>query len=540
MEIKIASALDKVFPDIAPTLIIDKCSMLKNERYHLQLCIYNDSEWPERETKITVMGDISKYCQFRVVENIPAQITHYVTDDDYYIFNENKSGLYPDLLRPLEYGDVILPPKQWRAIWCTIHCPQGLSAGKHELTFTLTCPNGKVLKSEFIIDVVDAFLPESDLLYTNWMHYDGIAQYYHVKPLSKKFYKLLGSFIDTAVLHGVNIIYTPIFTPALDTKIGWQRIDVQLVSVVERDKNVYEFDFSKLEKFVDFSLARGIKYFEMSHLATQWGAKACPKIMAKTNNGYKRIFGWDTDSYGDKYKLFLAQFLPALDKFLKQKGIAKNTFFHISDEPTEQQFPEYKKVADYIKGYIKDYKVIDATSTMSNDIVDIPILSTTHIPEGIKGEVWAYYCSSACDNYLSNRFFNMPSQRNRILGIQLYEQNKNGFLHWGFNFYNTAFSYRPINPFLVSDSACVFPAGDSYVVYPGTKGAWDSLRLEVFYDGLQDRMALKLLEKYIGREKVLELLHAEGVKGWKTYPRDGAWHIAFREKLNREIQESIF
>lgn len=119
--------------------------------------------------------------------------------------------------------------------------------------------------------------------------------------------------------------------------------------------------------------------------------------------------------------------------------------------------------------------------------------------------------------------------------MQLYERDINGFLHWGFNFYNTVLSYRPINPLCVSDAGGAFPAGDSFVVYPGHNGAWDSLRLEVFYDALQDRMILKLLESFIGREKVLDLLHNEGVRGWKEYPRDAKWHIMFREKLNKMV-----
>ena len=90
-----------------------------------------------------------------------------------------------------------------------------------------------------------------------------------------------------------------------------------------------------------------------------------------------------------------------------------------------------------------------------------------------------------------------------------------------------------------SDAGGGFPAGDSFLVYPGKNGALDSLRLEVFYDGLQDRMALKLLEKYLSREKVLKILHQEGVNGWTEYPKSAAWHLQFRESINEKIKELI-
>ena len=530
MDIKIVSSLDKVFAHFGPTLFIEEYSMLKNERYHLQLCIYND-EWRKTEVKVEVKGSLSKYCQLRIVDNVPAETTNYSSSDDYYIFDRGESRLYPDILRPFEYGDVMIPSKQWKSVWCTIHCPSGLPTGKHTLIFAVDVPEKDTMTAELNVEVMDVSLPESDLFYTNWFHYDGIANYYNIKPWTKKYYSVLGSFIDSAVLHGMNILYTPVFTPALDTKVGWERMDVQLVKITEKVEGVYSFDFTELNAFIDFAQSKGIKYFELSHLTTQWGAKACPKIMAFTKNGYERIFGWDTPSFEKKYKTFLAQFLPAIDKFLKEKGIFNKVFFHISDEPNTEDFEAYKQIAQYIKGYLKDYKILDASSTESNDFVDIPVLATTHIPDSVGKNVWAYYCS----DYLSNRFFNMPSQRNRILGMQLYERDINGFLHWGFNFYNTVLSYRPINPLCVSDAGGAFPAGDSFVVYPGHNGAWDSLRLEVFYDALQDRMILKLLESFIGREKVLELLHNEGVRGWKEYPRDAKWHIMFREKLSKMV-----
>ena len=101
----------------------------------------------------------------------------------------------------------------------------------------------------------------------------------------------------------MNMLYVPLFTPPLDTEVGGERTTVQLVGVT-RQNGKYSFDFSELKRFMDFAAAHKIKYYEMSHLTTQWGAKACPKIMAKTENGCERIFGWDTSSLSEEYKAF--------------------------------------------------------------------------------------------------------------------------------------------------------------------------------------------------------------------------------------------
>ncbi len=40
------------------------------------------------------------------------------------------------------------------------------------------------------------------------------------------------------------------------------------------------------------------------------------------------------------------------------------------------------------------------------------------------------------------QIFSIPSQRNRVLGYQLYKYNVKGFLHWGYNFWNTQYSKK--------------------------------------------------------------------------------------------------
>jgi len=139
---------------------------------------------------------------------------------------------------------------------------------------------------------------------------------------------------------------------------------------------------------------------------------------------------------------------------------------------------------------------------------------------------------------VSNRFFAMPSERNRLLGLQLYKYGVKGFLQWGHNFWYSQFSRREIDPFKESDAGKAFPSGDAYVVYPGENGApLNSLRLKVFYDALQDMRALQLLESLCGREKTLALLE----KGldvpltFKFRPPEEEWLLQKRAEINEAI-----
>ena len=97
---------------------------------------------------------------------------------------------------------------------------------------------------------------------------------------------------------------------------------------------------------------------------------------------------------------------------------------------------------------------------------------------------------------------------------------------------------RLINPYFETDAGREYASGDPYLGYPADdKTPCESLRNEVFFDGIQDYRALKLLETICGEKFVFSLLEQEGVAGFTVYPRDAAWHIRFREKINRLIAE---
>lgn len=138
---------------------------------------------------------------------------------------------------------------------------------------------------------------------------------------------------------------------------------------------------------------------------------------------------------------------------------------------------------------------------------------------------------------VSNRHFVFPSVRNRILGLQLYQFNIKGFLHWGYNFCYSQLSRKAIDPFRVTDVDKRFPSGEAFLVYPGKNGPIESIRLEVFYEGLQDMRALIALEEQAGCNYVIEIIEASLKEPltFKKYPRNSKWLLDMREKINEEI-----
>ena len=65
---------------------------------------------------------------------------------------------------------------------------------------------------------------------------------------------------------------------------------------------------------------------EQKLVFTQWDSISVPKIMAKVDGEYKRIFGWEIDANGEEYRSFLRSFIAELRHVLERLGIKKYIF----------------------------------------------------------------------------------------------------------------------------------------------------------------------------------------------------------------------
>ena len=556
LKFKIVSSLEKAFIDesIDKYEALEKISVLRGERFSLQLLYtYEDDEFEFYQKRIypKLEGALADYVTFHTVHNVPViQPAVYNKLDDNYL--RTSPGLYPDMLEPLHYnGEFRVRRGCLESVWMEFNIPESCPhLGENQLTLRfIDRVNGDTpLDGELkvTIDVIDAALPEQALILTQWFHCDCLAQYYNVPVWSEKHWEVIENFAKVAVKNGINMLLTPVFTPPLDTAVGGERLTTQLVGI-KKCGNRYTFNWKLLDRWIEMCDRVGVKYFEISHLFSQWGATHAPKIMATEDGEYRRIFGWETDAHGEEYKKFIKSFLKAFLKHMKERGDDKRCFFHISDEPNEAQLPDYKKSKRIVEALLKDYVIMDALSSFKfwkMGVVKTPIPANNHVKPFIEANVpnlWTYYCCGQCVN-VSNRLISMPSWRNRSIGMQMYKYNIVGFLQWGYNFYNNCSSVDAINPYLDLSGEKWVPAGDTFSVYPGQKGeCFESLRLLVFQEGLNDMCAMQLCEKYYSHDEVVSAI--EDVLG-RELTFDVCAHSAdemlrVREKVNSMIRAAI-
>lgn len=537
VKIRIISSLEKLYHgDKVPENALSYFSMLNNEKKSFQIVIESDRDFKGTLAIETDIKDIRKYS----VEHIKSDFPMAKGADDYYRFSED--GYYPDLLLPVDNQINII--KGVNVFWVEVNANIE-NVGSNSLEISIKENDVSLAESTLDIGIIDCALDFNDFFYTCWFHTDCLMSYYNFEAFSEEYWRITENFLKTANEYGMNCVLTPIFTPPLDTEFGKERPTVQLVDV-SLENGKYLFNFDKLTKWIEMSKQCGIKYFEMAHFFTQWGANHAPKIMATVNGEYKKIFGWETKATSKEYKKFLTDFSVEFKKYLEEKNLKDRVLIHVSDEPNFAMLRSYSKASRLIHKLYKGYKIVDALSDIwlyKLGIVTTPISSNDHIDKfiGKTDELWTYCCSAQNKKFVSNRFFCNSSLRTRVLGYQLFKFDVKGFLHWGYNFYYTQLSKAVIDPYKVSDAGGKFPSGDSYVVYPAEDGtAHHSIRLKVFYDALQDMAALSTLEKLTNKKTCLDIIEEGGKHSitFSEYPHFDEWLLTTREKINLKIKEN--
>jgi len=562
LELKLVSALEKVFLDEAPAREACGHSALANELSSFQAAFALLLEEGEgyRDTaplRLEIESPLKDCIRVRRVVHVPVRMSHFRSSDPDYL--RGAPGLFPDLLQEMQPHCVKAFLNQWDTLWIDVD-PQGrFGAGAYPITLRLFPEDGPVrftdaelppdkplAEATYTLTLIGAALPAQTLRHTKWLHTDCLAQYYRVPVFSEEYWRIVENYMVNMASRGINTVLTPIHTPPLDTRVGGERPTVQLVDVF-CDAGRWSFGFEKLDRWVETARRAGLEYFEMAHFFTQWGARFAPKLVARVDGETRRVFGWDTDGTGEEYAAFLGEYVPALVRRLRALGVFDRCYFHISDEPSADHLEGYIRAKEIVKPLLGEGMIIDALSDVSfflSGAVEKPVPAVNHIEPFLEARVpglWCYYCIGQ-HNKVANVFIGMPSYRNRVYAEMLYKYDIEGILQWGYNFWYAQYSDYMINPFIDTESDGFSLSGDAYQVYPGADGRpVESIRHMVSFQMLEDLRALRLLESLAGREAVLALIDGgleTGIR-FDEYPRSAEYLLELRERVNKEIAARV-
>lgn len=539
--LKNISALEKILPAAECSFKeFNSASCLLNEELSYQIA-YKATEYSLLSpiTTIEIESELAPYISVYCTKAVPVTFNTYEIADEQYI--TTAPALIPDVLEPYE-GCIAVSAEIYKSLWICVKPDKSVNAGNYEIKVLFKCDGETEGISEFKLEIIGEVLPELDIPNTNWFHCDCIATMHGCDIFSEAHWSLIDKYMQTAKEHGINMLLTPVITPALDTRVGTERPTVQLVDIAYCG-GTYTFSFEKLDRWLELCRKNGIEYIEVAHLFSQWGGEKTPKIEVCENGKAIKKFGWHTEALSEEYTELIKQFVPALTAYFSKNWNKEKVYFHLTDEPSDTHLEHYGKLYQLVKPLLSGFKQMDAMSHYGfykNGYVEVPVVITPNAHDFLgKGlsEVWIYTCCGPHKDGYSNRFMAMPSYRNRILGLQMYKFDIKGFLHWGYNYYYSRLSIKPINPYITNDSEGAFPAGDAFGVYPAPNGCIPSVRLKVFNHGLQDMMAARLLEKLSSKAAVMEILEQDGAIDFNICPENADRILNCREKINQKIKE---
>ena len=453
----------------------------RNERVSFQACARNlGLDKADVSVVVTAAGAGDLNIEVRRVGCVP--VPHHNTDtplEELYGFG-HIPGYVPDPLWPETTAS--LGPLESQSFWITVFVPAEAQPRLQEIAVQFQHQGAAIAQLTVRLEVrVLVVQQRQGVPVTHWFYADALCDWYKVEPFEDRFWTIVRSYMADLVLHGNNCQYVPIFTPPTD---GVKR-PTQLLKVTEPVPGQYWFDFSDVRRWTRLAQQCGARYFEWTHLFTQWGVGHAIRIYRNNRNRESLLWPPETGATSDKYRNFLEQFLPAFHTFLQLEGLIDKSFFHLSDEPGEAHMENYRNARTLLKELAPWMKVADALSDVQfgrEGLTDIPIPITSAARDYADARIpaWVYFCCGPRGPYL-NRQMDTPLAKIRMSGWLFYRLQAQGFLHWGYNYWYKSQTQQLIDPF-TEQSGLGWPGwayGDTFMVYPGPNGPLDSIRWEV-------------------------------------------------------------
>ncbi len=385
---------------------------------------------------------------------------------------------------------VNISPGEKAVLLVNIEVPEDAKTGICKGKVTIHGKGASVTKSLYI-KVYDVTIPQQTLKVSNWLMTDRFSFMNKGRDVghgSPEFWNCMDAVVKLAADFGQNVwIIRETGKP-----------------VLHRDGSI-GYDFTDFDNMVRFIMDRAeVKLLEGNHLAYRSNGGWIDPFLVNVPifNGSEFII--ERLPYDDaRAKEHIRSYITSLEKHLKGKPLAdgSGTWFdiyaqHIADEPIVLNVKSWEGIAGQVKAASPEMNIIEAYRTETHDpsLIDIiiPQLDEFEWPvyRTCEPEKWFYTCMYPRYAY-ANRYVNQPLIKTRIMHWINYKYGAEGYLHWGLNYWPEG--RDPYGD--VSVPGNDWPGGDAYIIYPGYRKVYPSIRLFAMRDGIKDYELLRLINE---------------------------------------------
>ncbi len=389
----------------------------------------------------------------------------------------------PDVIDTVELLDEI-PAHTAQPVWVSIDVPNDATPGVYQGQITIAAQEMADLTFDIELEVLRLTLPEPsewEFHLDLWQNPWAVARYHNVQPWSQEHWDLLVPIFTMLAQAGQKCITTTIQWHPL----GDQTLDPYetMVEWTKHTDGTWSYDYTLFDQYVEFCDSIGISKQISCYSMVPWGYRM--RYFDEADGVYITVTEVTpgTTAYND----FWIPFLQDFKAHLIAKGWLARTAIAMDEKPTA----EIQAAIDLVNTYAPKLKITFAGNYYSavepeiDDMCTI-ITGTSSITESLIAartqqgrETTIYVC---CGPSAPNTFTYSPPAESAWLGWHTAKRKFTGLLRWAYNSW-------PQEP-LVDTRYTKWPAGDTFLVYPGPRS---SIRFERLREGIQDYEKIRIL-----------------------------------------------
>jgi len=392
------------------------------------------------------------------------------------------ASLSPDMLDDLTSFD--LESKKVRPVWLTVEIPRDAQAGIYTADVLITHNNKESQKLTLELEVINQILPpvnEWTFHLDQWQHPSAVARVEGVEMWSDAHFAALKPIMQRLANAGQKVI-----TATLN-KDPWnvQTYDpyADMIIWTKKKDGTWAYDYSVFDKWVSLMLDLGVTKMLNCYSIIPWNSTIHYKDEA-TGEFVDVVAKAGTPIFETMWEPFLIDFVAHLSakNWLNFTNIAID---ERSKEEMDAAFALIKKVSPELGISYADNQKTYKRFPDSEDIsisIGHPYSKEDIINRKARGLNSTFYI--CCSDAFPNSFTFSDPAESTFLGWYALASGFDGVLHWAYNSWVA-------NP-LQDSRFRSWPAGDTYIVYPGNRS---SIRFERMLEGIQDYEKVQIIKK---------------------------------------------
>lgn len=391
-------------------------------------------------------------------------------------------SLSPDALDHAPTFD--MEGRSTRPVWITIDVPADATPGIYSSTMQLNARGEDTRAFSFQLEVLPRLLPppaEWKFHLDLWQHPLAIAKIYQVEPWSPGHWEVLRPYARMLADAGQKVITTTIIEKPWGAVVEWGF--ESMVQWTKKTDGNWVFDYTLFDRYVQFMMEMGVNKQINCYSLIPWTNKLVYYDESAAQN--------DTVNIEAGSQIFIEMWTPFLKDFwshLQEKGWHKITNLAM-DERDEEDMQKMLKMMDEVAPDI-GIALADSHGAYKLFPQKVKDLSVSYTNVGIDakdiearrsmGYPTTYYV--CCVDKFPNTFTFSPPVEAVYLGWYAAAAGYDGLLRWSF----THWVRDPLHDSRFRS----WPAGDTYMVYPGARS---SIRYERLVEGIQDFEKIRIL-----------------------------------------------